>query len=564
MKRIRFQILLGIWVLLWICPLTAKDNTDALIEEAMRVFGQNGTPSDSLPVKCAFGIVHAIRSHVPAGDARIRSLSAYLSRPTSLPLSIVSPRGLFRIHYTISGRDAVSTEDMDGSGIPDYVEAAASIMDSVYHVEIEVMGFQPPPADPADGPEWDVYLLYISGNYGSTEEDALLSENPSRYTSYLDLDNSYARTNTKGLNGLRVTAAHEFFHMIQLGYGVWETTGDLDDRFIMEASATWMEDQVFDWINDYYFYLSKYFKQARLPFNYVDYSSREYGLCLWFHFLDQRLGTNDGCRIMWTKMQTMRAMDALRELLIEHHRSFENEMAIFYGWNCMTGSRADTVHFYPEGAHYPEVTPTVQSDFNWDITVSDSLIPSAAAYYLIRPQGGTPFFLVPVNVNLNGSPYGYGRFTLAVMHGTNHELYTDLGGGNEARIIAELPASWRCNAALYDPAIALVSISGSTDDSMGKTNATLPPAYPNPFVPGSQLVRIPFFPGQDGSARVQIFSASGYRIWELDMDCKAGAFAWFVWDGKDEHGSFVSSGIYPYVIIQDQTILRRAVFAVIR
>ena len=42
------------------------------------------------------------------------------------------------------------------------------------------------------------------------------------------------------MNSLRVTAAHEFFHAVQFGYDYGE------DPWLMEATATWMEERVAD------------------------------------------------------------------------------------------------------------------------------------------------------------------------------------------------------------------------------------------------------------------------------------------------------------------------------
>ena len=42
----------------------------------------------------------------------------------------------------------------------------------------------------------------------------------------------------------KVTAAHEFFHAIQFGYDFGE------DVWMLEATATWMEERVFDEVND--------------------------------------------------------------------------------------------------------------------------------------------------------------------------------------------------------------------------------------------------------------------------------------------------------------------------
>ena len=57
------------------------------------------------------------------------------------------------------------------------------------------------------------------------------------------------------LDALRVTAAHEFNHAIQLSYGVhWDDQNPIDLYFI-EMTSTWVEDVVYNDINRYLEYL---------------------------------------------------------------------------------------------------------------------------------------------------------------------------------------------------------------------------------------------------------------------------------------------------------------------
>ena len=65
------------------------------------------------------------------------------------------------------------------------------------------------------------------------------------------LDNNFdpRQYGAPAYDSLRVTAAHEFFHAIQFNY---DTT---DDDWFMEGTAVWVEDQVYDGINDYLNYL---------------------------------------------------------------------------------------------------------------------------------------------------------------------------------------------------------------------------------------------------------------------------------------------------------------------
>ena len=62
-------------------------------------------------------------------------------------------------------------EDADGNGIPDYIELAATVLDSTWVLEVDGLGYDPPPsANGLDGDEYDVYFsdLGRGAAYGYT------------------------------------------------------------------------------------------------------------------------------------------------------------------------------------------------------------------------------------------------------------------------------------------------------------------------------------------------------------------------------------------------------------
>ncbi|MEJ7766090.1 MAG: hypothetical protein WKF86_11390, partial [Acidimicrobiales bacterium] len=90
------------------------------------------------------------------------------------------------------------------------------------------------------------------------------------------------------LQALRATAAHEFNHSIQFGYGAL-TGGNVPDDALVEAASTWMEDEVFDTANDNYTYLWPDFRESL-----GDYDANpadQYGLWLMLRGLTERFGT---------------------------------------------------------------------------------------------------------------------------------------------------------------------------------------------------------------------------------------------------------------------------------
>ena len=102
--------------------------------------------------------------------------------------------------------------------MPDYVDEAARVFESVWDLQINQLGYSPPLSD-GDG-VYDVYIknLALQSVYGYTHPIAYPE---SRTPSYMEIDNNFTDNiyrHARGFNGLRVTAAHEFFHAIQFGY----------------------------------------------------------------------------------------------------------------------------------------------------------------------------------------------------------------------------------------------------------------------------------------------------------------------------------------------------------
>ncbi|MFP4547112.1 MAG: MXAN_6640 family putative metalloprotease [Fidelibacterota bacterium] len=188
-------------------------------------------------------------------------------RPDYLPETYLSKNNNFKIHYTTEGTHAVPSESTNADNVPDFVYVAAEAAERAYFVLVDSLGFDAPPVDGIDGDEFDIYIK----NFGGSQYALTYPENPvhetSRpydYTSYLEVDNDYTESAyyTKGLDALRVTVAHEFFHMIQLGYN-FDTSSYLDrmsqgDRFFFEWNSTWFEDFSYPQVNDYINYAKSY------------------------------------------------------------------------------------------------------------------------------------------------------------------------------------------------------------------------------------------------------------------------------------------------------------------
>jgi hypothetical protein len=93
------------------------------------------------------------------------------------------------------------------------------------------------------------------------------------------------------INIIKVTIAHEFFHTIQYAYGLDEVSLEIWDKNIwfLEATAVMMEDEVYDYINDYLNYLPYYIYNTNLPLDYSD-GEIEYGKVLFAKYIKEKYG----------------------------------------------------------------------------------------------------------------------------------------------------------------------------------------------------------------------------------------------------------------------------------
>lgn len=318
----------------------------------------------SLPVRCGFA--------TPEAEARLASLNNGIlaaQRPV-LPESVSSPGGRFRIHFTRTGPDAVPPDDADGNGIPDYVDEAGHALDKAFLAEVDTMGYVSPPSDDTAGgsPQFDLYLHDLSkagqgfGLYGITEpERALNGSGLTRYTSWMEADNDFSPNDrnafdsviyaTTGIAALRVTCAHEFHHMIQLGgYG---DTGI--QRSIHELSSTWMEMRVWPEIRDWTAYTGALLRNPeRYPLSLPETANGYYWG--WFGKAMHRLDGDAPLRRTWELIATgMRPFAALDQACGESGSRLEplfcNTIAELY----RTGSRGQSNTLLPKAELLPEI-----------------------------------------------------------------------------------------------------------------------------------------------------------------------------------------------------------------
>jgi hypothetical protein len=341
---------------------------------------------EELPVKCGTpAVLDFVFNRDKLDPGLLRALGVrVVPRPTySDERTYNSPDNLFKIHYTTTGVHAVyrAGDDRDGDGVPNYVEDMAFFLESVYTHIIDTLGYPPPPVDSfyeSGGDEkYDVYISDIGGSvYGYTypDEYAVDDTNYTRATSFIELENDYQEMPTyknRPLDAVRVTCAHEFFHAVQFGIDVSEFEVDtivvgqettyFARRYWMEMSAVWMEEEIYDNINDYYAYLPYFFNYPRVSiqqFKSTIADFHPYASVVFPIFLSEKFG-RDIIKDIWLRCAEWRGPNFLiaTEMAIDSITGDTLGLGLptafrdFAQWNYFTGDR---VCFAPDDVGYSE------------------------------------------------------------------------------------------------------------------------------------------------------------------------------------------------------------------
>ena len=336
----------------------------------------------------------------------------------------------FCIHWAEDGRHKIDlTDGPDQNTVPDYVDTVQTTMEDVWTVEIDELGFDAPKSDvssenkdvPAQhAAKLDVYLLNsgADGVYGYCgTDDPNLVDPFTTYdywdgSSYCALDNDFAPGEFGGappLESLQVTAAHEFFHAIQLGYSAGH------DSWMSEGTAALIEDVVYDEIDDNYQYLtSSSLRQPHVPLN-RNKNPYHYGVWIFWRFLTELPSAPEGpalgidvVRETWEQAAfdganapALRSLFAVTKALGNRGISFANAKAFFSTVNYVPHL------FYEEGAAYrtavggkapPAASFTLGASRRQTGTRVGQLDHLSSAYVSLKPGAGVSNLRVAVDL----------------------------------------------------------------------------------------------------------------------------------------------------------------------
>lgn len=257
----------------------------------------------------------ALHKDVLTGSDRAEA-DAFLARPTdspgpsnpnpddsySVPEAPPACSGTVCVHYVATTSDApplVDNGSVGGSvpnGVPDYVDV---VLDTTLKARATYLaaGYRAPKGDGAKGGSvnmTDIYLVDIGGAnlYGYCPTDQKVpSRGPYDAWAYCVIDNDYSPLQFgRGtpLQNLQVTIAHEFFHVVQFAYDITE------DRWLLEATAAWVEDELYDDVNDNLQYLQRSpMRMPRVPMDTFG-NSFHYGTWIFIRYLSERFPQAQG------------------------------------------------------------------------------------------------------------------------------------------------------------------------------------------------------------------------------------------------------------------------------
>ena len=499
-------------------------------------------------------------------------------RPESEGLDHTHDNGYFRFHYTTSGTHAVDSTDADGNNVPDYIDQMANVFAHVATVQLDSIGYAEPPSDGwlpvtydnGGSSHYDIYVRnitsntfgyaqseYFANNTGNNEHTTVTEVNAltslmamrNNYTGFYAPNNQYGATSE--LEAVQLTAAHEYQHAVQFGYDGYEKT------WLFEATATQMEEQIYDGINDCHTWLPSWFAE---PQKSIDHPSEHwYGSFILPQYIFEHFGGSLTLKRIWEKSLLDDSYygdfshQAISLALTDEGSSFSdalNKMVIAN--RILSSSNNAGVFSYEEADIFPVNGP--------------------ATYQTITYNSGTDQSVTSTNLNRFASQYTRVNTSDPVLVNltNNSGVAEDL---NMHAIISYSNNSWTVfsgNSINVDPTgsstiyLAVVSQDTSaenwdyqidiTDGELAVDYEAVPDLisisdnYPNPFNPFTSFdIQIPF----TQQIRIKVISVIGKHIAEIaNQTLPAGNWT-FRWDGMSNSGKPVPSGHYFIVIEGD-------------
>ncbi len=305
-------------------------------------------PVNPIPIKSGTPYILQAMKNWDAMSPEQQTQATALMTRAMLDSVYISPGNHFRIHYGFNYPDSVPADDLDSSGIPDYVERAALYADSAYHMYQEVYGYLPPPVK--NDSLYTINLRKLLNVYGQTWPTLPGDSSWDDYTTYMDVDcnmsNILPNDDPEGdqIGALKVTVVHEYFHATQCAYDAFE------EEWWMECTAVYHEELLFPEVNDNYNFLPYFFDCPDTSLLIDSYHA--YGAFVWPMYLVDRFGY-DVIKATFEYARYHTIIPSLDSVLAGYGETVRSVFSEFTVWNYFTGERAGTVSYYADAGDYP-------------------------------------------------------------------------------------------------------------------------------------------------------------------------------------------------------------------
>lgn len=546
----------------------------------------------------------------------------------------------FLIHYTVTTDspnavsltpDAAGNLNMDGVVIPDYVADVADAMADTYGFFNNIFGdaafqtvkptkitagnvvisdgdsrpsngYAPVHGAGGDlvggvdvGALYDVYLVDLNTygmNVSASLEDQEEHNTDREYTSYVVMDNDYGNYYVSAGNAVKVTAAHEFFHAVQRAYDPYA------EMWFMESSSVWLEDELYDDVNDYVQYLTSWFD---VPYKSLATSDNwhEYGSAIWSKFLSEKYtpaaSMTDGDERARVILQVWREMDegdavftAVDDVLkngsdgagTRYESTAAAAVREFWIWNYFTGSNNpvstatetyymdddsdDTGHVaaYPavtinrSVTDYPLVTVTPTTNLprsfgtNYLEFVANSTVPRDLVIDFDGADG-INWEVALIKIKSDGSVEIDNSIPLDTSDKDGEVTIQSFGLGQTYEKVIMLPINIPTNLS----SVSTLSSGKYTYSTtvgypkLDKGEVTAVYNYPNPTTTGMTTIHYNLVRTTDVSVLVTDVTGKLIKVLVDGQEQDAGDNPQLVeWDGENERGYEVANGVYFYKI----------------
>jgi hypothetical protein len=515
---------------------------------------------ESIPLKCATPMLQEIREQLSTMPESVRlEGEAFFARPS---LGAFIDTAHFRVHYSTSGTNIIY--NWPDTTYRDAVVTSCETSWSFFHT---TQGWPVPPSDGTAGGGSnliDCYVDNLSGVYGVTfAETAVPGGHPNDYTAYFIIDNDYTGFGYPDrTEPMKVTVAHEYHHAVQMGLNASGAS------WFMENTSTFMEDEVYDAIDDNYNYLNCYFAKPWTRLQSAD-GCWEYACFIWPTYLKERWG-HSLVRDIWVEFADNTNLPVVMDnqlLAYGTGKNYDTAVAEWSRWNMYTYARDDGAH-YIEGADYH-----VYLNLDNDVNTYPTLARHATAGKLpqghganvtrFRRQSGSTDNKLTITFDvLNSCDYGnvlefsrkmgttwteYEVPLDAAGHAVFEVLQWDQMNPTSDYLLMGAPMKRACGALGRDFVFDAVTtaVSDVADLNRPVRVIRLDQNSPNPFNPRTT---IKYAISSAGRVQVEIFDASGRHVRKLlDRDLKAGEHE-VNWFGEDDLGHAVATGLYFYTV----------------